>query len=393
MRYRNLGRTGLSVSEVGFGAWAIGGKWWGPQDDQDSRLALHEALDRGCNFIDTAWVYGDGHSEKLIGRVLKERNQPAIVATKVPPKNWNWDNRPGTPLSAAFPPDWVEQKLDESLRHLGRDTVEVLQLHTWNREWNAQAGPLLDRIARLKRSGKIRAFGISLRDRGADEANDLVRRRMVDSLQVFFNLFYQEPIKGLFTLAGDYGVGLVARVPLAFGALSGRFTKATRFLGDDHRRRLYEGARLEETLHKVKALEFLKRKDRDLAESAIQWTLAFPQVSTSIPGIRNPRQARMNLRAGDGVRLTPAEVAKTRKLYPVNFGQPIRKLEAGEQAPAIFVSGVREIPAGPVPQARPKAVKPKRGKAAPKKKSRTARKKPVRPVRKAQKKAKKRGKR
>jgi len=368
MRYRWLGSTGLSISEVGFGAWAIGGAWWGPQDDTDSRLALHQALDMGCNFIDTAWVYGNGHSEKLIAGVMKGRGERPILATKVPPKNWNWDNRPGTPLSEAYPADWVVRKTEESLRNLGVEQVDVQQMHTWSAEWNAQADPLLTAIGRLKREGKIRAFGISLRDKGAWEANDLIRLRQVDCLQVFFNLFYQEPLWELFPLAGKFGVGIIARVPLAFGALSGRFGASTKFQGDDHRQRLYRGKDLTDTLKKVGKLSFLKGPGQPLAEAALKWTLAFTEVSVTIPGIRNPRQAILNCRAGDGPRLPAATVAKTRKLYLGNFGLPVRKVESSEGIAAVLMSGVK-IVGNRVPKKAPsgkkKAMTRKKGKKAP----------------------------
>lgn len=341
MRYRWLGNTGLRVSEIGFGAWAIGGTWWGPQDDTDSRLALHQALDMGCNFIDTAWVYGDGHSEKLIGSVLKECGERPVIATKVPPKNWQWDNQPGTPLSEAFPSDWVTAKAEESLRNLGLDCVDVLQLHTWLKDWNAQAGPLLETVARLKQAGKIRAFGISLRDKGPEEANDLIRWRQVDSLQIFFNLLYQEPLWKVFPLAKQYGVGIIARVPLAFGALGGKFTPKTRFYGDDHRRNLYVGEGLTATLKKVEKLRFLSSRTIPLAEAAIKWTLACPEISTSIPGIRNPRQAILNCAAGDGAPLTRSTVQKAEKLYRANFGLPVKTVVTEEGVHAVLMSGIK----------------------------------------------------
>src|SRR5258708_15278001 len=293
MRYRWLGNTGLKISEIGFGAWAIGGTWWGPQDDTDSRLALHESLDMGCNFIDTAWVYGNGHSEKLIGGVIKERRERPVIATKVPPKNWNWDNLPGTPLSEAFTPDWVAAQVEKSLQTLGVDCLDVLQLHTWLQEWNQQAEPLLQAVSRLKRDGKIRAFGISLRDKGPEEANDLIRWRQVDSLQIFFNLFYHDPLWKLFPLTRHYGLCVIPRLPLAFGALSGKFNSKTRFIGDDHRRKLYSVEGLQNTLKKTEKLKFLETKTLSLAEAALKWTLAYPEISTSIPGIRNLSQAGM----------------------------------------------------------------------------------------------------
>ncbi|HUO56920.1 MAG TPA: aldo/keto reductase [bacterium] len=341
MRYRWLGKTGMKVSEIGFGAWAIGGAWWGPQDDRDSRLALHKSLDMGVNFIDTAWVYGDGHSEKLIGGVLRERHERPIIATKTPPKNWNWDNGPGTPLSAVFPPEWVAAKAEESLRNLGVDCLDVLQLHTWMAEWNRQAEPLLAGIARLKKEGKIRAFGISLRDKEPEGANDLIRWEQVDCLQIFFNLLYQDPLWKAFPLAGNYGVGVIARVPLAFGALSGRFNSQTRFIGDDHRHNLYKGKGLTTTLEKVEKLKFFSTKTMTLAEAALKWTLAYPEVSTSIPGIRNLRQALLNCPAGDGERLRLTSVKKVEKLYLKNFGLPVKNVVSDEGIHAVFMSGIK----------------------------------------------------
>lgn len=374
MRYRWLGDTGLKVSEIGFGAWAIGGAWWGPQDDSDSRLALHQALDMGCNFIDTAWVYGDGHSEKLIGAVLKERRENPIVATKVPPKSWQWDNPPGTPLSTAFPGDWVKQKAEESLGHLGVERLDVLQLHTWHSDWNRQAEPLLKAVGELKREGKIRAFGISLRDKGSDEANDLIRWRQVDTLQVFFNLFYQEPLWKVFPLAERYKVGVIARVPLAFGALSGRFTSRTRFIGDDHRARLYVGEGLATTLKKVGKLSFLKDKTRSLADASILWTLAHPAVSTSIPGIRNLQQAKMNCRVGTLPLLPEAPVRKSRALYLKNFGLPVKAIASLDPVPAVLVSGFKTAPAPQKAPSREQTTK-KRVKAAPRRAGRKVKKK------------------
>ncbi len=379
MRYRSLGSTGFKVSEIGFGAWAIGGAWWGPQDDEDSRLALHKALDMGCNFIDTAAVYGDGHSERLIGGVLKERGEHPVVATKVPPKNWQWDNKPGTSLEQAFPPDWVCASVEKSLGNLGLDCLDVLQLHTWMGEWNSQAEPLLEGIAKLKKEGKIRAFGISLRDKGPEEANDLIRWRQVDTLQVFFNLLYQDPLWKLFPLAKQYGTGIIARVPMAFGALTGKFTAHTRFVGDDHRRNLYMGENLKTTLLKLDKLKFLKNASRPLAEAALKWTLAYPEVSTSIPGIRNLRQADLNCAAGVGPVLKNAEVKKAEKLYLKNFGLPVKKVSSLDGIHAVLLSGFKlDSPKAP----KGKASRPPRKKTAGKKVKKHVRKKKSRPAKK-----------
>jgi aryl-alcohol dehydrogenase-like predicted oxidoreductase len=201
----------------------------------------------------------------------------------------------------------------------------------------------LETVARLKRDGKIRAFGISLRDKGPEEANDLIRWRQVDSLQIFFNLFYQDPIWKVFPLAQQYGVGVIARVPIAFGALSGRFTSKTRFYGDDHRRNLYAGEGLQSTLKKVKKLNFLSSKSLPLSEAAIKWTLSYPAVSTSIPGIRNLNQATVNCKAGDGKKIPDSAIRKSEKLYHSNFGLPIKTASSDQGVQAVFMSGIRLV--------------------------------------------------
>jgi aryl-alcohol dehydrogenase-like predicted oxidoreductase len=342
MRYRWLGKTGFKISEIGFGAWAVGGSQWGPQDDNDSRQALHKALDMGCTFIDTAWAYGAGHSERLIGSVVRERKERPVIATKVPPMNWKWDeNGPQTPLSEVFTPEWVTSKAEESLKHLGTGCIDVLQLHTWRSEWNKQAEPVLKAVESLKKAGKIRAFGISLRDKGSDDANDLIRLQQIDTLQIFFNLFYQEPIWKVFPLAQEYNVGVIARVPLAFGALSGRFKADTKFTGDDHRKGKYSGEGLTATLTKVEKLNYLQTKTMPLAEAALKWTLAYPAVSTTIPGIRNLKQALLNCAAGDGAVLSAEDVRQAEGLYKSNFGLPVKTVDSDEDVEAVFMSGVR----------------------------------------------------
>ncbi len=379
MRYRPLGNTGFKVSEIGFGAWAIGGSWWGPQDDNDSRRALHKSLDMGCNFIDTAWVYGNGHSERLIGSVLKERGERPIIATKVPPMNWQWEeNRADTPLSDVFTPEWIFSKAEESLKNLGVDCLDVLQLHTWVKEWNGRAEPVLAAAARLKRDGKIRAFGISLRDKGPEEANDLIRWRQVDTLQVFFNLLYQDPIRELFSLVREYNVGVIARVPLAFGALSGRFNAKTEFVGDDHRRELFQEEGLQTTLKKVEKLGFLAAKTMPLAEAALKWTLSYPAVSTAIPGIRNLRQALLNCAAGDGPVLSPDAVRKAEKLYLSNFGLPVKKVSSAQEVSALFMSGIKVVTGKPKKAGRSPVRKASKGKSRVARKKKSLRKSPAR---------------
>jgi aryl-alcohol dehydrogenase-like predicted oxidoreductase len=212
-------------------------------------------------------------------------------------------------------------------------------------------------VGELKQEGKIRAFGISLRDKGSDEANDLIRWRQVDTLQIFFNLFYQEPLWKVFPLAEKYKVGVIARVPLAFGALSGRFTLKTRFIGDDHRARLYVGEGLTTTLKKVGKLGFLEDKTRSLADASILWTLAHPAVSTSIPGIRNLAQAKMNCRVGNLSPLPAGPARKAQALYLKNFGLPVKAIASLDPVPAVLVSGFKAAKAQKKTTARKQAAK------------------------------------
>jgi aryl-alcohol dehydrogenase-like predicted oxidoreductase len=217
---------------------------------------------------------------------------------------------------------------------------------------------------RLKREGKIRAFGLSLRDKGPEEANDLIRWRQVDSLQIFFNLLYQDPLWKVLPLAKEYGVGIIARVPLAYGALSGRFTAQTRFIGDDHRRNLYAGEALLTTLKKVEKLKFLSSKAVPLPEASLKWLLAHPEVSTCIPGIRNLKQAVVNCSAGDGKQVPAAAVLKAESLYKRNFGLPIKDVPSPDGVHAVFMSGVRIVPglkSGDSTSRKAKAKTPKTG--------------------------------
>src|SRR5712692_3001419 len=200
MRYRKLGRTGFQVSEIGYGAWGIGGTQWLGGDDQQSLEALRHAIELGLNFIDTALAYGDGHSEQLVGGVVRETGRRIYVATKVPPKNQLWPARPGIAISEVFPYDYVIQSTERSLKNLGLETVDLQQLHVWNPEWIGR-----DEWKRafedLKRSGKARFVGISINDHQPDSALDIIQTGVVDTVQVIYNIFDQTPEERLFPLA------------------------------------------------------------------------------------------------------------------------------------------------------------------------------------------------
>jgi aryl-alcohol dehydrogenase-like predicted oxidoreductase len=294
---RALGRTGLEVSVLGYGAWGIGKAMWIGADDDESLRALRRAIELGVNFIDTAYAYGDGHSESLIGAVLRETADDVLVATKIPPKNFQWPARAGTPVDDAFPADWIVACTERSLGNLGVETIDLQQLHVWSDEWLGQ-GDWLDGIERLKRDGKIRFFGISVNDHEPDNAIALVESGLVDSVQVIYNLFDQSPADRLFPAAQAAGVGVIARVPFDEGSLTGAVRPDTVFPEGDFRDGYFAGDRKREVWEHVQALAAeLGVPVEELAEPALRFSLSHPAVSTVIAGMRSVRNVERNVSA------------------------------------------------------------------------------------------------
>ncbi len=298
MKYRDLGSTGMKVSEIGFGAWAIGGGW-GPQDDSESLKALHAAIDRGVTFIDTAAGYGDGRSERLIGKVLKERKEQLFVATKTPPVQGYWPPSPYCKAEERYPATYLRQNVEERLKNLGVERIDVLQLHTWTRAWNRDAVPL-HVLAKLKKEGKIRAIGVSTPEQDQNSVVDLMKQGLVDTVQVIYNIFEQEPAAELLLVAQEQGIGVIVRVALDEGALAGRFTDQTKFGQEDFRSRYFAGDRLGRTLKRVAEVEAdIKGSGYTLPQAALKFVLASGAVSTVIPGIRSVAQAHANTAVSD----------------------------------------------------------------------------------------------
>lgn len=313
MEYRKLGRSGINVSVIGFGAWAIGGDLWGYQDDEDSFKALRKALELGCNFIDTAAVYGMGHSEEIVGKFLKETKEEVFVATKVPPKNFRWPAKKGTPIKDAFPEDWVISQTEKSLKNLKLDCVDLQQIHVWTEEW-IETDEWLNALYKLKKDGKIRFFGVSLNAFDADSGVELCRRELVDTIQVVYNIFEQKPEDNLFKEAKNHNIGIIARVPLDESSLTGKLTKDSKFDENDFRSRYFKGERLFETVERVEKIkEFAKKINIDIVELALRYSFTNDAVSTSIPGIRNEWQAEMNVSAGNKGILLPDIVEELKK--------------------------------------------------------------------------------
>src|SRR3954454_18645924 len=208
MHYRKLGRTGIDVSEIGYGAWGIGGKQWQVDSDDESIRALRRAIELGLNFIDTALAYGEGHSEKLVGRVVKDAGKRIYVATKVPPKNQVWPAAPGSNIQDVFPYDYIVKSTDESLRNLGLQTIDLQQLHVWDPGW-LERDEWKRAFEDLRRAGKIRYCGISINDHQPDTALDVVSSGLIDTVQVIYNIFDQTPEQNLFPATQQHNVGVL----------------------------------------------------------------------------------------------------------------------------------------------------------------------------------------
>ena len=312
MQYRKLGRSGMDVSEIGFGAWAIGGSW-GPQNEQDSVAALHTALDLGVNFIDTAAGYGDGKSEKIIAEVLKTRTEKVVVATKTPPLPGHWPPSPYCDIDERYPEKYLRDNVEERLRNLKADCLDVLQLHTWTRAWNRNPRPF-EVLRKLQAEGKIRAIGVSTPEQDQNSVIDLMRGGWIDTVQVIYNLFEQEPAAELLPVAKETNVGIIVRVVFDEGSLTGKFTSATQFAPDDFRNNYFAGDRLERAVQRADKVKVdISDSGLTLAQAAIKFALMHPAVSTVIPGIRNVAQAEANTAVSDITPLSDALMLKLRE--------------------------------------------------------------------------------
>lgn len=313
MGYRDLGKTGLKVSEIGYGAWGIGNSGWLGAKDEESLKALHRAIELGLNFIDTARVYGDGHSERLVGQVVRERQETIYVSSKIPPKNKIWPALANVPSNEAFPAEHIIASTEESLRNLGLETIDVQQFHVWSDEWVDQ-GDWPEAIYQLKKQGKIRFFGVSINNHEPKNVIKLVESGLVDSVQVIYNIFDQSPEEELFPAAQQHGVGVIVRVPLDEGGLTGNITPNSTFVEGDFRNHYFRGDRKKEVFERVQQIEQdLGIAHDKISEVALQFALSHPAVSTVIPGMRSIKHVERNLRIGEANKLTTAQLDKLKK--------------------------------------------------------------------------------
>ncbi len=287
------------VSELGFGGWAIGGGW-GKQDDTDSIAALHAAIDQGINLIDTAAGYGDGRSERLIAQILADRREEIIVSTKTPPSDGPWPPSPYCRWQDRYSAAYLRENVHQRLSNLGTDRLDLLFLHTWTRAWNDDPQPLLV-LRQLRDEGKINLIGISTPEQDQSCVIQLMRDGLVDVVQVIFNLFDQEAASQILPVAAETGTGVIVRVALDEGSLTGKYPADHQFPDDDFRHLYFAGDRMERTAARVDAiaqdLKSLELLDQySLADMAIKFVLARPEVSSVIVGMRHPGQVEQNVR-------------------------------------------------------------------------------------------------
>lgn len=310
MQYRDFGTRGLKVSEIGHGLW--GAVDWSGADDNESLEAMQLSLDLGCNFYDTAWAYGDGRSEILLGQLM--RNNPGneiIVASKVPPKNGIWPANPKDKIEDIFPAGHIIEYTKRSLENLGIERIDIQQLHVWDDGW-ADSPIWRETAQQLKEEGLIRLFGLSLNRWEPWNGLKAIRSGAVDSIQVIYNIFDQAPEDELFPLCQELGVGVLARVPLDEGGLSGKLTKDTKFPKDDWRSGYFGPENLGQTVERAEALKEAVPQGMTLPELAMRFSISHPAVSTSIPGMRKPQHVKANTGASDGKPLPPALIEKLR---------------------------------------------------------------------------------
>ncbi|HNP74052.1 MAG TPA: aldo/keto reductase [Kouleothrix sp.] len=307
MHYRTFGRLGWQVSEIGYGMWGMGG--WTESDDAESRQALQLSADLGCTFFDTAWGYGAGHSEGLLGDLVRANpGKKLYTATKIPPKNFTWPSRRGFTLDETFPPDHIREFTEKSLANLGLPRVDLMQFHVWEDAW-ARDERWQRAVDDLKREGLIGGIGISINRWEPWNALETLRTGQIDAVQVIYNIFDQAPEDELFPLCQELNIGVIARVPFDEGSLTGTLTKSTRWPEGDWRNSYFVPENLAASVDRADALKPLVPAGATLPDMALRFILHHPAVSTIIPGMRKPRNVRANIAASDGVGL-PADLLR-----------------------------------------------------------------------------------
>jgi len=297
MKYRKFGRSGIEVSDVAHGLWGMGG-WSGSRDDQ-SMAALQLAADLGCNFFDSAWAYGDGKSDSLLGEIIaKNLGKRLYAASKIPPKNLRWPASPKYQYHDVFSPDHVFKYADLIRRKIGADSIDLLQFHVWDDSWTDEP-EFRNTVERLKRDGTIRFFGLSLNRWEPENGIKAIRTGLVDAVQVIYSIFDQSPEDELFPLCQELDIGVIVRVALDEGSLGGKMTRDTKFPADDWRSGYFNPQNLANTLDRVDKLKAILPAGMSLPEMALRFVLSHPAVSTTIIGMRKLDHVRENIALSD----------------------------------------------------------------------------------------------
>ena len=297
MKYRRFGRTGFEVSEIAHGLWGMSG--WSGSDDRQSLAALQLAVDLGCNFFDTAWAYGEGKSDALLGKVLSANSDKRLyAASKIPPLNDKWPASPKDKYRDVFPSKHVFKYARLIREKLGVEAIDLLQFHVWDDSWTGEA-EFRETVEKLKSDGLIRFFGLSLNRWQPENGIKAMRTGLVDVVQVIYNIFDQSPEDKLFPACRELDIGVIARVPLDEGSLGGKMTVQTKFSEDDWRSKYFSPDNLKKTVARVDKLKAALPKSVSLPEAALRFILSTQTVSTTIVGMRKPDHVRQNIAVSD----------------------------------------------------------------------------------------------
>jgi aryl-alcohol dehydrogenase-like predicted oxidoreductase len=311
MQYRTFGRLGWKVSEIGYGMWGMAG--WTGSDDEESRRSLDRAVALGCNFFDTAWAYGEGRSEELLGELLKRHPDKRLyTATKIPPKNRKWPARSNYPLDDVFPADYIREYTETSLRNIGVAAIDLQQFHVWTDAW-ADDTRWQRAVSSLKEEGLVRAIGISINRWQPANVLKALATGLIDSVQVVYNIFDQAPEDELFPECQRRNIAVIARVPFDEGSLTGTLTASTTWPPGDFRNIYFQPDNLRQTLEHVAALRPKVPAGISMPELALRFILQHPAVSTVIPGMRKLKNVEANLAASDARPLTPPVMDELRR--------------------------------------------------------------------------------
>jgi len=311
MKYRKFGRSGIEVSDIAHGLWGMGG--WSGSNDTESMAALQLAVDLGCNFFDSAWAYGDGKSDSLLGQIIAKNSSKRLYsASKIPPKNLRWPASPKYKYHDVFPPDQVFKYADLIRKKIGTDSIDLLQFHVWDDTWTDEPD-FRSTVEKLRRDGTIRFFGLSLNRWEPENGIKAVRTGLVDAVQVIYSIFDQSPEDELLPLCQELDIGVIVRVALDEGSLGGKMTRDTKFPASDWRSGYFNPQNLANTLDRVGRLKAILPAGMSLPEMALRFVISHPAVSTTIIGMRKLDHVRENIAFSDKGPLDPQLLEELKK--------------------------------------------------------------------------------